>query len=314
MERRVFNFDGAEALAGAVRVDRYLAGLIDGYSREAVKSLIEKGAVLVNGSPVKPSHPLKAGDLVSVDVPDAAVLDVEPEDIPLNVVFEDGDVIVVDKPQGLGVHPAPGMWNGTLVNALLYRKCGLSAINGIVRPGIVHRIDKDTSGLLIIAKNDTAHRSLARQFELHTIDREYAAAAHGVFRQAHVTIDAPIGRNPRNRKKMAVVPSGGRRAVTHAAVQTQYTHFAFVACRLETGRTHQIRVHLSHLGHPVIGDPLYGKSASLDKPFAGQVLHARLLGFSHPSTGERMIFTSPLPESFQTLALSEGTAGSPDID
>jgi len=219
-----------------------------------------------------------------------------PEDLPLEIVYEDSDVIVVNKPQGMVVHPAPGHERGTLVNALMFHADSLSGINGVIRPGIVHRIDKDTAGLLMVAKNDLAHRSLAAQLKAHSTLREYLAICHGSFKSPAGTIDLPIGRNPHNRLKMAVV-ANGKRAVTHDEVVEQYAGYALIRCRLETGRTHQIRVHLSHKHHPLLGDPVYGPSSEKVK-HDGQLLFAATLGFDHPTTGERMVFTAEPPDYF----------------
>ncbi|WP_283595979.1 RluA family pseudouridine synthase [Limosilactobacillus vaginalis] len=279
------------------RIDKELAHHLTDISRSQLQKWIEDGNVTVNGEKVKPKYKLVVGDRVVVQPKKPQKIDLEPENIPLDIVYEDDDVIVVNKPQGMVVHPAPGHPNHTLVNALLYHS-PLSTINGEFRPGIVHRIDKDTSGLLMIAKNDLAHRSLAAQLKAKTNDREYVALVHGVIKEERGTIDAPLGRSKKDRKKQAVVEDG-RHAVTHFKVLERFQHYALVSCRLETGRTHQIRVHMKYIGHPLAGDPLYGPRKTL--PGNGQYLHARLLGFKHPRTGKQMTFTSPLPEYFQKM-------------
>ena len=279
------------------RIDKELAHHLADISRSQLQKWIEDGNVTVNGEKVKHKYKLAVGDRVVVQPEKPQKIDLEPENIPLDIVYEDDDVIVVNKPQGMVVHPAPGHPNHTLVNALLYHS-PLSTINGEFRPGIVHRIDKDTSGLLMIAKNDLAHRSLAAQLKAKTNEREYVALVHGVIKEERGTIDAPLGRSKKDRKKQAVVEDG-RHAVTHFKVLERFQHYTLVSCRLETGRTHQIRVHMKYIGHPLAGDPLYGPRKTL--PGNGQYLHARLLGFKHPRTGKQMTFTSPLPEYFQKM-------------
>ncbi|HJA27894.1 MAG TPA: RluA family pseudouridine synthase [Candidatus Limosilactobacillus intestinigallinarum] len=279
------------------RIDKQLGHHFSQYSRSQLQRWIEDGHVQVNGQTVKPKYKLAAGDVVTITPEQPKKIDLVPENIPLDIVYEDDDVIVVNKPQGMVVHPAPGHPDHTLVNALLYHS-PLSTINGEFRPGIVHRIDKDTSGLLMVAKNDMAHRSLAAQLKAKTNEREYVALVHGVIKEDRGTIDAPLGRSPKDRKKQAVV-AGGRHAVTHFKVLRRYRHYTLVSCRLETGRTHQIRVHMKYIGHPLAGDPLYGPRKTL--PGKGQYLHARLLGFKHPRTGEQLTFTAPLPPYFQQM-------------
>ena len=279
------------------RIDKELAHHLTDISRSQLQKWIEDGNVTVNGATVKPKYKLTVGDEVVVEPEKPQKIDLEPEDIPLDIVYEDDDVIVVNKPQGMVVHPAPGHPNHTLVNALLYHS-PLSTINGEFRPGIVHRIDKDTSGLLMVAKNDRAHRSLAAQLKAKTNQREYVALVHGVIKEDRGTIDAPLGRSKKDRKKQAVVEDG-RHAVTHFKVLERFAHYTLVSCKLETGRTHQIRVHMKYIGHPLAGDPLYGPRKTL--PGNGQYLHARLLGFKHPRTGEQMTFTSELPDYFQKM-------------
>lgn len=279
------------------RIDKQLGHHFSQYSRSQLQRWIEDGHVQVNGQPVKPKYKLAAGDVVTIEPEKPKKIDLVPENIPLDIVYEDDDVIVVNKPQGMVVHPAPGHPDHTLVNALLYHS-PLSTINGEFRPGIVHRIDKDTSGLLMVAKNDMAHRSLAAQLKAKTNEREYVALVHGVIKEDQGTVDAPLGRSPKDRKKQTVV-ADGRHAVTHFRVLRRYRHYTLVACRLETGRTHQIRVHMKYIGHPLAGDPLYGPRKTL--PGNGQYLHARLLGFKHPQTGEQLTFTAPLPPYFQQM-------------
>lgn len=279
------------------RIDKVLAHQFNQFSRSHLQKWIVDGNVRVNGQPVKPKYKLAVGDQVVIEPEAPQKVDLTPEKIPLDIVYEDDDVIVVNKPQGMVVHPAPGHPDHTLVNALLYHS-PLSTINGEFRPGIVHRIDKDTSGLLMVAKNDLAHRSLAAQLKAKTNQREYVALVHGVIKQDAGTIDAPIGRSKKDRKKQAVV-SDGRHTVTHFKVLRRFRHYTLVSCRLETGRTHQIRVHMKSIGHPLAGDPLYGPRKTL--PGRGQYLHARLLGFKHPRTGKDLVFTAPLPEYFQQM-------------
>lgn len=283
------------ALTG--RIDKVLGHHLKQFSRSQIQKWVTDGNVTVNGQPVKPKYKLAVGDQVVVSPEAPQKIDLEPENIPLDIVYEDDDVLVVNKPQGMVVHPAPGHPNHTLVNALLYHS-PLSTINGEFRPGIVHRIDKDTSGLLMVAKNDMAHRSLAAQLKAKTNQREYVALVHGVIKQEAGTIDAPIGRSRKDRKKQAIV-SDGRHAVTHFKVLKRYRHYTLVSCRLETGRTHQIRVHMKSIGYPLAGDPLYGPRKTL--PGKGQYLHARELGFKHPRTGKQLLFTAPLPDYFQRM-------------
>ena len=279
------------------RIDKQLGHHFTQFSRSQLQKWINDGHVLVNGDQVKVKYKLAVGDRVKIIPEEPKKIDLTPENIPLDIVYEDDDVIVVNKPQGMVVHPAPGHPDHTLVNALLYHS-PLSTINGEFRPGIVHRIDKDTSGLLMVAKNDMAHRSLAAQLKTKTNDREYVALVHGVIKEDQGTIDAPLGRSLKDRKKQAVV-ADGRHAVTHFRVLERFHHYTLVACRLETGRTHQIRVHMKYIGHPLAGDPLYGPRKTL--PGNGQYLHARLLGFKHPRTGKQMTFTAPLPEYFSRM-------------
>ena len=278
------------------RVDAWLPSQAEGLTRSAAQRLLEEGRVTLNGKPLAKNYKLTGGETLAVSLPDPEPLDALPQDIPLDVVFEDADVIVVNKPKGLVVHPAPGHPDGTLVNALLHH-CGgsLSGVGGALRPGIVHRIDRDTSGLIIAAKNDFAHQALAAQLQDHSLARTYECIAAGGFREARGTVDAPIGRHPAERKKMAVVPTG-RPAVTHWEVLARFSGFTHLRCRLETGRTHQIRVHLAYLGRPILGDPVYGKPAP---GLQGQCLHAAGLRFVHPRTGKTVELSCPLPEEFQ---------------
>lgn len=283
-----------------LRADQYLAGVLDGLTRSAAQKLLEEGRVLRRGKALKKNDKLQAGDEVAVCIPDPTPVEIVPQDIPLDVVYEDGDVIVVNKPVGMVVHPAPGHPDGTLVNALLYH-CGqsLSGINGQLRPGIVHRIDRDTSGLIIAAKNDAAHAFLAAQLADHTLARTYECLAVGNFKEDSGTVDAPIGRHRTDRKKMAVVPDG-RRAVTHWEVIARYRGVTHLRCRLETGRTHQIRVHLAYIGHPILGDTVYGAKKPVPG-LTGQCLHATALEFIHPATGKNISLTCPLPEEFTRM-------------
>ena len=283
------------------RLDQYLAQAVEGLTRSGAQKLLEEGRVTVNGKSAKKNARLTQGDCVEVQLPDPAPVDVVPQDIPLDVVYEDSDVIVVNKPVGMVVHPAPGHPDGTLVNALLYA-CGdsLSGINGALRPGIVHRIDRDTSGLLIVAKNDAAHLALSDQLQDHSLARTYEAVIVGGLREDAGTVDAPIARHPIDRKRMAVRPEG-RPAVTHWKVLGRYQGYTHIQCQLETGRTHQIRVHLAHIGHPVLGDPVYGGVRKGFPELVGQCLHARRLVFRHPRTGDEIRLECPLPDYFQSV-------------
>lgn len=283
--------------AGA-RLDAFLAGKME-KTRSSVQKLIEEENVRLNGAPAAKNARLRERDRVEATEPPPEVLDVRPQNIPLDIVYEDQDLLVVNKPKGMVVHPAAGNPDGTLVNALLFH-CGdsLSGINGVIRPGIVHRIDKDTSGLLIVAKNDRAHQSLAEQIAVHSFTRIYNAVVYGIVKEEEGTVSAPIGRHPTDRKRMAVLSSGGREAVTHYRVLERFPGFTLVECRLETGRTHQIRVHMAHIGHPVAGDPVYGPKKCITE-LQGQCLHARVIGFIHPATGEYLEFDSGLPPYFE---------------
>lgn len=280
------------------RIDALLPHLLPGLTRNAAQRLLDEGAVDVGGKAVRKNYRVSEGEIISVAVPPAEPVEIVPQDIPLDIVFEDGDVIVVNKPRGMVVHPAPGHPDGTLVNALLHH-CPdtLSGIGGEKRPGIVHRIDMDTSGLLIVAKNDFAHRFLSQQLSDHTLARTYEAVVYGRMKEDSGTVDAPIGRCPTDRKKMAVTEKNSRPAVTHYEVIARYQGFTHIRCRLETGRTHQIRVHMEKIGHPLLGDLVYGRRRP-EKGLSGQCLHAKELRFIHPRTLEPVHLTCPLPDYF----------------
>ena len=281
-----------------VRLDKFLDERLEEYTRSRIQKLIEDGCVAVDGQRVKPSYKIRVGDEIIMSAPELKEPEIVAEEIPLDVVYEDEDMLVINKPQGMVVHPAAGNYKGTLVNALM-AYCGdtLSGINGEKRPGILHRIDKDTSGLLLVAKNDMAHQGLAAQIKAHSLTRAYKALAYGNFKQDEGTINLPIGRHPVDRKKMAVTYRNSREAITHYKVLKSYSGYSLVECRLETGRTHQIRVHLTNMGHSIVGDPVYG-SRKCSFSLKGQLLHAWKVGFIHPRTGEYMEFTSELPEHF----------------
>lgn len=282
------------------RIDVYISRFRDDLSRSQVQKLITDGKVTVNGKNIKSNYRLREKDIIDIEIPDPEPLDIEAEDISLNILYEDSDVIVIDKPQGMVVHPAPGHYSGTVVNALMYHcKDSLSGINGCMRPGIVHRIDMNTSGIIVAAKSDAAHKSLAVQFAEHSINRRYRAIVVGNIKEDTLTVDKPIGRNLRDRKKMAVV-EGGKRAVTHFTVLERFGKYTYIEASLETGRTHQIRVHMAYSGHPLLGDNIYGSEKQPYK-LMGQVLHAGVLGFVHPATGEYMEFRSEVPEYFEKL-------------
>ncbi len=299
--RKEFNFVITEEMEDE-RIDKCLNTLIDTLSRSYIQKLLAEGNVTVNGKNVKPSYKVCADDEVTLFLPPVVTPDILPENIPLSILYEDEDVIVVNKPKGMVVHPAPGHYEGTLVNALLYHcRSDLSGINGVLRPGIVHRIDRDTTGSVIACKNDHAHNEIARQLKEHSIVRKYQAIVHGVIKEDQGTVHTLIGRHPLDRKKMAVVERGGKDAVTHYQVIRRFQNTTFIECVLETGRTHQIRVHMSHLGHPLLGDFVYGPKSSSYNKLQGQTLHAGTLGFVHPSTGEYVETSAPLPEYFQAL-------------
>jgi 23S rRNA pseudouridine1911/1915/1917 synthase len=280
------------------RIDKILAGLNEEWSRTQVQQWIKEGHVLVNGQKIKTNYKCTQDDEIVIEIPEPEELDVIPEEMPLDIYFEDQDVLVVNKPKGMVVHPAPGHLTGTLVNGLMAHCKDLSGINGVMRPGIVHRIDKDTSGLLMVAKNDLAHESLVNQLVEKTVTRKYKAIVHGVIPHDHGTIDAPIARDPKERQSMAVIDNG-KKAVTHFKVLDRFNDYTFIECQLETGRTHQIRVHMKYIGYPLVGDPKYGPRKTLD--IGGQALHAGVLGFIHPRSKEYLEFEAPLPEYYQQL-------------
>lgn len=293
----------AQAQDAGQRLDRWLSEQVEmeGITRSALQRLCEENRVLLQEMPLSKNYKLKGNEQVMVEIPDAKPLDVIAQDIPVEIVYEDNDLLVVNKPKGMVVHPAPGNYDGTLVNALLYHCEGrLSGINGVIRPGIVHRIDKDTSGLLIVAKNDEAHIKLSEQIKVHSFTRIYNAVVYGGFTQEEGTVDEPIGRSTNDRKKMCVTTKNARNAVTHYRVLERLGGFTNLELRLETGRTHQIRVHMAYIGHPVAGDSVYGPKKILTK-LAGQCLHARTIGFVHPRTGEYLEFTSELPDYYTTF-------------
>ncbi|AMR04022.1 MULTISPECIES: RluA family pseudouridine synthase [Bacillus] len=278
------------------RIDKFVAGINNEWSRTQVQQWIKDDVVTVNGKAVKGNYKVKEEDEITVTIPEPEELDIQPEDLNLEIYYEDADVLVVNKPRGMVVHPAPGHTSGTLVNGLMHHCTDLSGINGIMRPGIVHRIDKDTSGLLMVAKNDMAHESLVNQLVAKTVTRRYKAIVHGVIPHDKGTIDAPIARDKKERQSMTV-DENGKNAVTHFQVLERFKDFTLVECRLETGRTHQIRVHMKYIGYPLAGDPKYGPKKTLD--MNGQALHAGILGFDHPRTGEYIQFEAPIPEVFE---------------
>lgn len=278
------------------RIDKFLSGIMSDTSRSQIQDWINDGDLTVNGELVKAKYKIQPNDEIYIEIPEPEEISTEPEDIPIEIVYQDSDVAVVNKPSGMVVHPSAGHHSGTLVNALLYHIKDLSGINGEIRPGIVHRIDKDTSGLLMVAKNDTAHQSLSDQLKEKTALREYVALVHGEIPHDKATIDAPIGRDPKDRKKFTVIENG-KDAVTHFEVLETIEDFTFVKLKLETGRTHQIRVHMNYIGFPVAGDPMYGPRKTLEGK--GQFLHAKKLGFTHPTTAEEMTFDSVLPKEFE---------------
>ena len=280
------------------RIDKFVAGVNNEWSRSQVQQWIKDGVVMVNGTDVKGNYKVKTNDEITVTIPEPEELDIKAEDMNLEIYYEDADVLVVNKPRGMVVHPAPGHTSGTLVNGLMYHCTDLSGINGVMRPGIVHRIDKDTSGLLMVAKNDMAHEALVNQLVAKTVTRRYQAIVHGVIPHDKGTIDAPIGRDKKDRQSMTV-DENGKHAVTHFRVLERFNNFTHVECQLETGRTHQIRVHMKYIGYPLAGDPKYGPKKTFD--INGQALHAGILGFIHPRTGEYLEFEAPVPQIFSDL-------------
>lgn len=291
-----------EIADSGLRIDKYLSSVNEQLSRSYIQKLLKSGLVLVDGKPVKASYQVDEGDVISLDIPEAVEPEIEPEDMDLDILYEDQDVILVNKPKGMVVHPAAGHYSHTLVNGLMYHcKDQLSGINGVMRPGIVHRIDMDTTGVIIACKNDMAHNSIAAQLKEHSITRRYQAIVHGVLKDDTGTIEGPIGRHPTDRKKMGINYNNGKNAVTHYKVLKRFRQYTHVECRLETGRTHQIRVHMASIGHPLLGDLVYGPGKCPIPGLQGQTLHAGILGFIHPRTGEYMEFTAPLPEYFTKL-------------
>jgi len=291
----------ADIVDAGVRLDAFLAEEIESLSRSFLQKLIKEECILVNGTPVKSNYRLAGGDVITLTIPEPEPMDAAAEPIPLDIVYEDEDILFVNKPKGMVVHPAPGHYTGTLVNGLLYHCQGaLSGINGVQRPGIVHRIDRDTTGLLVVCKNDFAHQQVAKQLAEHSITRKYRAIVHGVIHENRGTINEPIGRNKQNRLKMGIDLMNGKQAITHYSVLQRYLKYSYVECQLETGRTHQIRVHMTYIHHPILGDSLYGNQKSsfhLD----GQTLHAMVLGLHHPRTGQYLEFEAPLPDYFTNL-------------
>ncbi|MGN0340271.1 MAG: RluA family pseudouridine synthase [Lachnospira sp.] len=283
------------------RIDKFLSETLPEYSRSFIQKVVKDGGVLVDEKCVKSNYKLSTGQILKLNVPELVEPDIVPEDIPLDIMYEDDDIIVVNKPKGMVVHPAAGHYTGTLVNALMYHcRDNLSGINGVTRPGIVHRIDMNTTGVLVACKNDAAHIFLSEQLAVHSITRKYNAIVHNSFKENSGTVDAPIGRHHIDRKKMAIDYKNGRNAVTHYSVISNYGKYAHIECQLETGRTHQIRVHMSSIGHPLLGDDVYGSGKSPYR-LEGQTLHARVLGFVHPSTGKYMEFEAPLPDYFKEI-------------
>ena len=285
-----------------LRLDRFLSEELEDHSRSFLQKLIKEGLVTVDGKPVKANYRLSAGQQVSVQVREPEEVNIEPQEMPLDILYEDGDVCIVNKPKGMVVHPAAGHYRDTLVNGIMYHcQDSLSGINGSLRPGIVHRIDKDTTGALIICKNDKAHSCIAEQLKEHSITRRYRAIIIGNLSEDEGTVDAPIGRHPTQRKKMAVNRNNGKRAVTHYRVLARFRGYTYIECRLETGRTHQIRVHMASIGHPLLGDTVYGPGKQAYPSLEGQTLHAMVIGFVHPTTGAYMEFEAPLPAYFAEL-------------
>lgn len=291
-----------EIADSGLRIDKYLSSVNEQLSRSYIQKLLKSGLVLVDGKPVKASYQVDEGDVISLDIPEAVEPEIEPENMDLDILYEDQDVILVNKPKGMVVHPAAGHYSHTLVNGLMHHcKDQLSGINGVMRPGIVHRIDMDTTGVIIACKNDMAHNSIAAQLKEHSITRRYQAIVHGVLKDDAGTVEGPIGRHSTDRKKMSINYNNGKSAVTHYKVLKRFRQYTHVECRLETGRTHQIRVHMASIGHPLLGDLVYGPGKCPIPCLQGQTLHAGVLGFIHPRTREYMEFTAPLPEYFAKL-------------
>ena len=292
----------ASAEHSGIRIDRFLSEQLPEHSRSYIQKLIKDGQVSIGGKAVKSNYKIAGTEEISLLIPDQVLPDILPEDIPLDILYEDQDLIVVNKPKGMVVHPAAGHYSGTLVNALMYHcKDDLSGINGVMRPGIVHRIDRNTTGSLLVCKNDFAHNAIAEQLKVHSITRKYRAIVHGNLKDDQGTVDAPIGRHPIDRKKMAIEPRNGRNAITHYRVLERFGNYTYIECQLETGRTHQIRVHMSSIHHPIVGDDVYGPAKCPFSGLQGQTLHAQVLGFIHPRTGKYMEFSAPLPEYFENL-------------
>lgn len=292
----------ASAEHSGIRIDRFLSEQLPEHSRSYIQKLIKDGQVSIEGKAVKSNYKITGSEEIALLIPDQVIPDILPEDIPLDILYEDQDLIVINKPKGMVVHPAAGHYSGTLVNALMYHcKDDLSGINGVMRPGIVHRIDRNTTGSLLVCKNDFAHNAIAEQLKVHSITRRYRAIVHGNLKDDQGTVDAPIGRHPIDRKKMAIEPRNGRNAITHYRVLERFGNYTYIECQLETGRTHQIRVHMSSIHHPIVGDDVYGPAKCPFSGLQGQTLHAQVLGFIHPRTGKYMEFSAPLPEYFENL-------------
>ena len=301
----------ASAEHSGIRIDRFLSEQLPEHSRSYIQKLIKDGQVSIEGKAVKSNYKITGSEEIALLIPDQVIPDILPEDIPLDILYEDQDLIVINKPKGMVVHPAAGHYSGTLVNALMYHcKDDLSGINGVMRPGIVHRIDRNTTGSLLVCKNDFAHNAIAEQLKVHSITRRYRAIVHGNLKDDQGTVDAPIGRHPIDRKKMAIEPRNGRDAITHYRVLERFGNYTYIECQLETGRTHQIRVHMSSIHHPIVGDDVYGPAKCPFSGLQGQTLHAQVLGFIHPRTGEYMEFFAPLPEYFENLLTKLRSASS----
>ncbi|MDE5965677.1 MAG: RluA family pseudouridine synthase [Lachnospiraceae bacterium] len=307
MDTEIMTYTAEEADIG-IRLDKFLADKLNDCSRSYIQRLIEQGHVSAAGKQQKANYKLRQGDTVYVEIPEPTALDVSAEDIPLHIIYEDADILIINKPKGMVVHPAAGHDKGTLVNAVMYHcKDNLSSINGVLRPGIVHRIDKDTSGVLVVCKNDRAHQKIAEQLKVHSITRRYRAIVHGILKEDTGKVHATIGRHPTERKKMAVNIENGRDAITHYRVLERLKGFTYIECTLETGRTHQIRVHMASIGHPILGDTVYGPKKCPVKGLEGQTLHAMCLGFIHPTTGKYVEFEAELPEYFRQLLQTLGS-------